>query len=142
MRAVYIPLSDADWAEFYLSQAQQTGHGLAGFQGLPYQRGNGLGSLFRGLFRMILPVAKKVGKAVGKQVLSSGARVASDVVSGNYSIQESLKNRLREGTGELAKKYLKTQTGDGLGIRPTKKRKTIKRPVVRKKTDDFVSILE
>ena len=142
MRAVYIPLSDADWAEFYLSNAEQTGHGLAGFQGMPYQRGNGLGSLFRGLFRMILPVAKKVGKVVGKQALSTGAQVASDVASGNYNLKESLKKRTREGLSNVLDKGSKhfSQTGAGLGIRPTKKRKTIKRLVPRGEKDTFDSI--
>ena len=126
MRVAYIPLSDADWAAFYLADAKQTGHGLEGFHGVPYQRGNGLGSLFRGLFRMILPVAKKVGKAVGKQALRSGAKVASDVVSGDYNIQDSLKKRGREAASSLLTKAGQHfQKGSGLG-RPPKRRKRTK----------------
>lgn len=117
MRTVYVPLNDQDWAEFYLSQAQQTGHGLSGFEGLPFQRGQGLGSFFRGLFRAILPVAKKVGKTVGKQALSTGADILGDMVRGE-NIRNSLNNRGKQAVGELAKKLAQQQTG---GYNPFKR---------------------
>jgi hypothetical protein len=61
---------------YYLDQAKQTGHGLNGYQGIAYQRGNGLGSFFGRLFRSILPVAKRIGKSalktVGREALDMG----------------------------------------------------------------------
>ena len=45
------------YKQYYTSQA---GSGLPGFQGLQYQRGHGLGSLFRGLVGVGAPLLKKV----------------------------------------------------------------------------------
>ncbi len=58
MRVQYTPVSEKQWLDHI-----QKG---AGFKGVPYQRGTGLGSVFRSLFRAILPIAKGAGKAVGK----------------------------------------------------------------------------
>jgi len=66
-------------------------HG-SGFVGLPYQRGAGLGSLFRGLFRAILPVAKSGGKSVGRQALQTGTEIASDVLAGK-SLKDAAEER-------------------------------------------------
>ncbi len=99
------------WRSYYLQQAQQTGHGAA-FAGVPYQRGGGLGSIFRGLFRAILPVAKSVGRAVGKQALRTGAAIASDVADG-ANFKESAKKHGREGVKKVVKEV--TQRGGNLG---------------------------
>lgn len=124
MRATYIPLSEDDWSEFYRAQAGQSGHGLPGFQGLPYQRGNGLGSLFKGLFRMILPVAKNVGKVLGKEALSTGALIAQDLVRGDSTFKDSLEKNSRKGAANVLQKlHTKLQTGKG------RKRKLIKADV-------------
>ena len=83
----------AFWLAYYREQAEQSGHGLAGFQGLPYQRGAGLGSFFKSLFSMAVPVLKKVAgstaKRVGKQALSAIGNVAADMTSGR-NFKESL----------------------------------------------------
>ena len=134
MRTTYAPLSDRAWAQYYATQASQTG---GGFEGMRYQRGTGLGSLFRSLFRVLMPVAKTAGRAIGKQALSTGAQIASDVVAGQ-SIKESAKRRGRAGAAALLKRASrKLQRGKGLGRRrkrATKKRlgKTIKRARKRK----------
>ncbi len=128
MRQIYEPLSDSEWLQFYITQAKQTGHGIPGFEGLPYQRGNGLGSFFRGLFRMILPVAKKVGKAVGREALATGANIASDLLKGQ-KFEESVKSRGKEGASNLLSKgathLQQNQKGGRLGKRPARKRKGI-----------------
>jgi len=143
MRVIYIPGNEKDWAKYYTAQAVlQQG---SGFVGVPYQRGSGLGSLFRGIFRTILPVAKSVGKTVGKAALTTGAQIASDVVSGK-DIKEAAEERGRAAATELLDKAInnlnttnkrkprknKKQTGQGLGIRSKRKtttggQKTIKR---------------
>ncbi len=86
MRVIYVPGNERAWAQYYGSQAMQHGAGFSG--AMPYQRGAGLGSLFRGLFRAILPVAKNVGKTVGRQALRTGSEIASDVLAGR-SIKEA-----------------------------------------------------
>ncbi len=121
------------WRTYYLQQAQQTGHGAA-FAGMPYQRGGGLGSIFRGLFRAILPVAKSVGRAVGKQALRTGAAVASDMADG-ANFKESIKKHGREGVKSFMKTV--TQGGGKLGQAPKKRQaKTIKAPRKRGSTSN------
>ena len=58
-RVAYIPDDERIWAEYFLNQAVQTGHGMDGFQGFQYQRGHGLGSFFGRLFRSIFPIANR-----------------------------------------------------------------------------------
>ncbi len=80
------------------------------FRGYPYQRGSGLGSIFKGLLRMVLPLAKQAGKAIGKEALVTGANVARDVAEGQ-DIVESLKLQGRRGGKRLVKKGVRSLTG-------------------------------
>ena len=119
-RAIYIPEDEAVWVEYFLNQANQTGHGMDGFQGsIQYQRGHGLGSFFARLFRSILPVAKRVGKSalktVGKEALAMGANVAGDLVRGKH-VGESLEEHGRNAAGNLLKK-----AGKGIKRKATEK---------------------
>ena len=108
MRAVYVPDDEEFWTDYFLEQAQQTGHGgLAGFEGVPFQRGAGIGSFLGRIFRTILPVFKTVGKkaakAVGKEALNVGAHVASDLVQGR-DFEESIKEHGKAAAGSLLKR--------------------------------------
>lgn len=122
-RAVFIPLNDKVWYDYYLDQAKQTGHGINGFQGQSYQRGNGLGSFFGRLFRSILPVAKRIGKSalktVGKEALGLGANFIGDLATGRDA-QESIKEHGLQSTKNLlkkAKKAIGNQSGGRIGKR-------------------------
>ena len=72
------------YEEYYTNQA---GSGLPGFQGLRYQRGHGLGSLFRGLVKVAAPLLKKgaiaLGKSLGKKALTAGVGLAQDYLGDN-----------------------------------------------------------
>ena len=121
-RAYYIPEKDKIWFDFYISQAAQKGYG-AGFSGIPYQRGHGLGSFFGRLFRAILPVAKSVGKSalktVGKEALNMGMNVAQDLGQGR-NIRQSLKEHGTRALGSVVKKAVNRmagQSGKGIGGR-------------------------
>jgi hypothetical protein len=76
VRCEYHPQQVEFWTDYY--QQQQTGHGLPIFVGMPHQRGAGIGSFFRNLFRMAVPVLKRAAKAVGKQAVATGASVLAD----------------------------------------------------------------
>ena len=120
MRVLYVPVSEKAW----ISHFQQ-----GGFIGARYQRGAGLGSIFRSLFRAILPVAKSAGKSVGRRALKAGAEIASDLVSGR-NFKESLQEHGRHAASDLLSKAATKLKGGKLG--------TIKRPkktkrVIRKK---------
>lgn len=70
----------------------QCGNGLAGFEGVRYQKGFGLLS---SLFSKALPYLKKFGSYIGKNLLNLGSGVASDIVEGK-PIKESAKKRLKQ----------------------------------------------
>uniref|UniRef100_A0A183C944 Uncharacterized protein n=1 Tax=Globodera pallida TaxID=36090 RepID=A0A183C944_GLOPA len=44
------------------------------FRGIPYQRGGGVGSVFRSLMRYLLPIGKQLGAAIGRQGLERGKK--------------------------------------------------------------------
>ena len=106
-------------AEFKEPTPAQFGGSFTVYRGLPYQRGSGLGSVFRNVLRFLLPI----GKAVGKEVLRSGIGVAGDVLEG-----ESVKGAMRKRGGQAVRNLanqtgqgkVKTQKGKGLG-RPKKR---------------------
>lgn len=123
MRILYLPASDKFWLDYYSGQARQIGYG---FVGLPYQRGAGLGSLFAGLFRAILPLAKSAAKSVGREALATGADMASDILQGE-SIKRTVKRRGRKAASQLLKKASKKIAQTGGKRRKRRSVKTIRR---------------
>lgn len=113
----------AFWLAYYRQQAIQSGHGLGGFHGSPYQRGAGLGSWFKSLFSMAIPVLKRVAgvtaKRVGKHAMNAVGQVAADVSSGKR-FKDSLLERGKETASTVFKESVAdlTQSGSGLGVRP------------------------
>ncbi len=118
MRQQFNPENFNIWLDYYTGQASQVGYGMVGFRGTPYQRGAGLGSFFRSLFRMAIPIIKSVGSRVGKQALSTGAHVAADVLHGR-PIGQALEEHGKAGASNLLKQAGDAlQRGHGLGVRP------------------------
>jgi hypothetical protein len=107
------------WLQYYAAQAAQTGYGMEGFRGFPYQRGAGLGSFFRSLFRMAVPILKTTGRQIGKHALAAGANILSDVARGR-PLFDSAKEHAQTETSRLFKDVSESlQTGEGLGNRLT-----------------------
>ncbi|GBM31277.1 hypothetical protein AVEN_91279-1 [Araneus ventricosus] len=70
-------------------QEHYTNHkssGIPYYDGVSFQKGYGLG----GIFRAVLPFLVKGGKALGKEALITGTNVINDVVSG-----EDIKNAVK-----------------------------------------------
>ena len=150
MRVRYVPVTEKEWIQHI-----QRG---AGFHGTPYQRGAGLGSLFRSLFRAILPVAKTAGRAIGKRALQAGADIASDMVAGK-NLKQSMKTRGRSATADLLKQASnkmrggrrrkgskkkttkRKQRGGRLGTRSIKGKKKSRKNTIRKKVKTQLGIV-
>ena len=128
MYQVYHPNDYNVWLSYYGNQALQTGFGIEAYRGTPYQRGAGLGSFFRALFRMAVPVIKSVGKQAGKHALSAGANVMADLVKGQPVIESMKKHSRAETSRLLAEAGQALQEGEGLGksINTRKKRRNTK----------------
>lgn len=138
----YVPYHccQKSFEEYYLNQ---TGRGLNYYQGSPYQRGYGLGGLFRSFFRAAVPLFKSGAKAVGKQLFHSGVDLLNDVTKGQ-DVKTAAKKRLKEAGNVLADKAAtKVKTMIGSGNR-NKKRKRSRKPVItrrakKEKTHDIFS---
>jgi hypothetical protein len=109
-----------EWSAFTNPESNQNRNfqvgGYAIFRGMPYQRGNGLGSVFRRLFRYLLPIGKEIGTAIGRQGMETGSRVLSSVLEGK-DLKQSLVDEGKTGLKSLLDKASanleKTQTGKG-----------------------------
>ena len=139
MHIIFDPEKLVNWQTLFRNQAIQTGHGKYFKAYSQYQRGHGVGSFLRSLFRSVLPLAKSAipfvksaGKAVAKQALISGTDLAGDILDG-HSIKRAAKRRGRQAGKRIIKKArinlekLKGQKGKGLRRKVSKKKsKTIK----------------
>jgi hypothetical protein len=87
------------------------------FRGLPYQRGTGIGSIFRSLLRYILPLGRQAGRALGREGVDTSQRILQSVLKGN-NVKDSIVSEGREGLKNLASSVvekLSKQSGDGHG---------------------------
>lgn len=91
------------------------------FSGVRYQKGYGLGSIFRSLARVALPLLKK-------PALRAGLGLASDLMSGK-NVKRSLKHRAVGAVGEVVDGAVRRGTRRG----NKRKRATGKRVVRRKR---------
>lgn len=104
-----------DFKSYYLNQA---GNGLPYFVGSPYQKGYGLGGIFRNIFKWIMPIVREhalpVAKTVGKELLRTATNVAQDTLDGE-EIGQSTKKRLKESFKNISDKI---HQGQGLKLKP------------------------
>ena len=123
MRSYYEP----ETVEFWISTLveQQYGNGYPSFVGMPYQRGMGIGSFFRGLFRAVAPIVRSVGKTAGREALRAGAGILTDTLQGR-DIKDSVNEHGRKALGNTLKEtgdiIQRPQSGRGLGTRKGLKR--------------------
>ncbi|CAF0995969.1 unnamed protein product [Brachionus calyciflorus] len=98
----------------------QIGSGLPYFQGSLYQKGYGLGGIFRRIFKYIMPIVRENAipavKTVGKELLKSAANVVNDSLSG-HDLKSSAKRRLSESIKNISDR-INPHEGEGLALRP------------------------
>ena len=105
-----------DFNKYYTEQSR----GLSGFHGPSYQKGHGLGSMFKRLFRWVIPIIKQnaapvLNTAVEgiKSSVSNGlANFEKDMADDKTSIKDSAKRRIME-TFEGIKNNFNQQSGKG-----------------------------
>lgn len=104
-----------DYLKYY---ENQNGGTFPVFRGAKYQRGYGLGNLFKSFYRWIqpilkthaLPALKEGAKHFGSETVKAVANVATDAING-----KTLEDSVRERTDEYLKSLVnKSQTGSGL----------------------------
>ena len=122
------------YKNYYRNQSQQKGGHLAAFHGGLTQRGHGLGSIFRGLYRWAIPHIHSGMKAVGQRALTEGLGVAQDVMNGER-MSDSVKKRGKKAIDSLTTQNA-AQSGEGKKpIKRKAKAKTVSRaPAKKRKT--------
>lgn len=100
---LYVEPGSANWYRYF--DSNQKGGGLDDyFTGLQYQRGAGLGNIFRGIISMakplIGPVAKRAVSKVARTGLETALNVAQDALQGQ-NVGQSLKQRATEAGADL-----------------------------------------
>lgn len=102
------------------------------------QRGNGIGSFFRGLFRFVKPLLYSGAKAVGKEALKTGSNIITDMLNKEpeQPVGSIFKNRFIEAKGNLEQK-IKKMTGSGLSLKRKRKSKMGQSKSKRRKVKDI-----
>lgn len=104
-----------DFKSYYLNQA---GNGLPYFTGSPYQKGYGLGGIFRNIFKWIMPLVREhalpIAKTVGKEILRGATNVAQDTLNGE-TMSRSTKKRMKETFRNISENI---HEGEGLILKP------------------------
>jgi len=102
------------------------------------QRGNGIGSFFRGLFRFVKPLLFSGAKAVGKEALRTGSNILTDILEKQpeQPMGTIFKTRFGEAKGNLEQK-IKKMTGSGLGLKRKRKSKKAQSQSKRRKVKDI-----
>ena len=108
------------YEQYYLDQAKQKGGNLPAFHGARFQRGYGLGSIFRGLFRWAVPHLKQGAKILGKKALQTGVNIAQDVMDGKQ-FKTTVGERAKQVISELASQN-PSQAQSGAGQKATKRK--------------------
>ena len=100
------------------------------------QRGHGLGSLVKGLFRTATPLLKRGAIALGKEALSTGLNIVEDTLSGQTLKSAAKKNVSRAGKrlmSKTVKGIKKRKQVGGSRVIILKKKRQRKRRTIRAK---------
>lgn len=90
------------------------------FHGYPYQRGAGIGALFKSVLRFLMPLGKEAGLAIGRQGMESTSRLLSNVLEGK-PLKEALQEQTRTGVQNLLTKAADRVATIGSGKRRKRK---------------------
>ena len=149
MKKLYTP-NHKLYEEYYLDQAKQKGGNLPAFHGARVQRGYGLGSIFKGLFRWVMPHLQQGAKVLGTKALQTGVQVAQNVLDGD-DVKTAVSKRAKQALGDMTSQN-SSQSGSGRKATkrkaqpaknsspPDKKRKTS--PQQKKKPEEKYSLLK
>ena len=109
MKKIHTP-NQKLYEQYYLDQAKQKGGKLPAFHGARFQRGYGLRSIFRSLFRWAVPHLQQGAKMLGRKALQTGVSVKQDALAGE-NLKTATKKRAKQALGLPSKKF--PQSGAG-----------------------------
>jgi hypothetical protein len=106
------------YTSYYVSQSGGSDIGPVYRASFKMQRGNGIGSFFRGLFRFVKPLLYSGAKAVGKEALKIGSNILTDLLDKQPErpMANIFKTRFGEAKNNL-EQQIKKMMGSGLGLK-------------------------
>lgn len=133
-----------DFERYYSNQAREN---IPVFRGSPYQRGAGFGSVFKRIFRWIVPIIKEhalpVVKSVGKEALKTAVNIATDTLDGKdfkTSAKDQVKSSLNKFSDQFGNGKRRTSSVKKVLFKKSrKKRKTsiVQKPSKKKRKLDI-----
>jgi len=101
------------------------------------QRGNGIGSFFRGLFRFVKPLVFR-GKGYRKRGLKTGSNIITDIFNKEpeQPVGNIFKTRISQARGNL-EEMISKMTGSGLALKRKRKTKNSQSQAKRRKVKDI-----
>ena len=126
------------YTRYYVNQSGGGEIGPVYRVGFRMQRGNGIGSFFRGFFRFVKPLLFSGAKAVGKEALKTGSHIITDILNKEpeQPVGDIFKSRFIEAKGNLEQK-IKMITGSGLGLKRKRQPKMSHCQGKRRKVNDI-----
>ena len=132
VRVLFDPES-VEWEDFLESQQG----GAYYFEGVPYQRGYGIGSVFSNLLRYLIPIGKAVGRELGKEGLATGTRILNELSSGQ-DLKTAVKSETRQGLKNLVDKAYEGSGKKGIKRSATKKKSITNSKIGPVKRSDYL----
>lgn len=81
----------------------QCGAGMNVYHGSKFQRGYGLASFLRNMWRLAVPIFKSGGRSLVQEGLTGGLNFANDLMQ-RKNARQSFENRLKEASSNLQRK--------------------------------------
>ena len=134
-----------DFKKYY---EDQVGSGLPVFQGAKFQRGHGLGSIFKSFYRWIspifkqhaLPVLKQGATTLGEEAVRTAANIANDALGGK-KLEQAAVDRAKEAVESISNKasnYIKqSQVGCGYKMIGKNVSKSFSQKKIKRKRRDI-----
>ena len=121
------------YEQYYLDQAKQKGGNLPAVHAARFQRGYGLGSIFRGLFRWAVPYLQQGAKMLSKRALQTGVSGAQDVLAGE-NLKTATKKHAKQALGLPSQNSQQSGAGKKGTKRKAQPRKNSLPPGKKRKT--------
>ena len=108
-----MPVSQIGHINWDMVPTVQSGKGIIGYRGATrYQRGSGIGTVLRSIFRMAKPIGTRVLKNLAKEGGEAAALIGSDIAEGE-DLRSSAKKRTVNAARNLVRRAVKSRRKRG-----------------------------
>ena len=108
-----MPIGQISYINWDQIPTVQSGKGIVGYRGSTrYQRGSGIGTVLRSIFRMAKPIGTRVLKNLANEGAEAAALIGSDFAEGE-DLRSSAKKRTMNAARNLVRKAVKSRRKRG-----------------------------